>query len=171
MLFIFYYVSEGSYILRSLQKFCFALMVLFTLSSCANMPFQLEEPDIKVNSFKMIPSNDMSPSFEIGLHVANPNNIDIKIQGLSYTAKIDGNKVFSGVTNKLPTIPAYGSEDIKLNAQADLIGGLSLLMGLLKPKDKTMLYTLEVKISIDNVLFPIYVTREGELTLPAAGSN
>lgn len=154
--------------MRSLQKFCFALMVLFTLSSCASMPFQLKKPDIKVNSFKMIPSNDMSPSFEIGLNVANPNNIDIKIQGLSYTAEIGGHKVFSGVTNQLPPIPAYGSENIKLDAQADLVGGIALILDLLKTRDKKMGYTLEVKISIENILFPIYVTRKGELDLPAA---
>jgi LEA14-like dessication related protein len=143
-------------------------MILLGLSSCASIQLQLTEPDVKVNSFKLVPSNDITPSFEIGLNVANPNNIDIKIQGLSYTAEIGGHKVFSGVTNKLPPIPAYGSEDIKLNAQADLVGGISLLIDLMKTRDKPLLYTLEVKISIDNVLFPIYVTRQGELALPAS---
>lgn len=154
--------------MSSLQKYCISLFFVFALSGCASMQLQLQEPDIKVNSFKMIPSNRMSPSFEIGLNVANPNNIDINIKGLSYTAEIGGHKVFSGVSNQLPLIPAYGSENITLNAEADLISGMSLILDLLNTKDQQIPYTLEVKISIENMLFPIYVTREGELGLPAS---
>lgn len=140
----------------------------FLLTACATLQPHFEEPEIKVNSFKVVPGSGANPTFEIGLNIINPNDFDLDVKGLSYSASIKGNKVFSGVTNQIPNIAAYGSENITLNGQADLFGGISLFVDMLKPENQNqpIEYSLDVKISLGGVIFPIYVTREGELTLP-----
>ena len=87
---------------------------------------------------------------------------------MSYSASIEGNKVFSGVANQLPIVPAYGEEEVKLQAQADLFGGIRLLADLMKPRETPIGYTLKVKLDVGTFALPIYITREGRLTIPSA---
>jgi LEA14-like dessication related protein len=152
--------------MRSIGTRLSALMLVVMLWGCAALNPNFQEPEVNVTSFKLVPGNSLSPTFEIGLRVLNPNNTALNLNGLSYNARIKGNKVFSGVANDLPTIPAYGEEDIKLTAKADLFGGLGLITDLLKEQKAPITYQLQVKIDLQNFLLPINITREGNLTLP-----
>jgi LEA14-like dessication related protein len=136
------------------------------LSACAALNPNFEEPQVSVNSFKVLPGGSLNPTFEIGLRVVNPNSIPLNLKGMSYTASIEGNKVFSGVANQLPIVPAYGEEEIKLNAQADLFGGIKLFADLMKPRKTPIGYTLKVKLDVGTFALPIRITREGSLTIP-----
>ena len=143
------------------------LSIIFILTSCAALTPHFEAPQINVNSFKVLPGDGINPTFEIGLRVVNPNSIPLNLKGLSYTASIEGNKILSGVANQLPIVPAYGEEEIKLKAQADLFGGFRLLADLLKPRDTPIGYTLKVKLDVGTFALPIYITREGNLNIPS----
>ncbi|MBF7074250.1 LEA type 2 family protein [Glaciecola sp. MH2013] len=154
--------------MTALHKYIGIIITLLMLSACATLQPHFEEPDIKVSSFRLLPGNTVNPTFEIGLNISNPNDFALDVKGLSYSASIKGNQVFSGVTNQIPKIAGYGSENISLTGQADLFGGLSLVVDLLQQKnlDKPIEYELEVKISLGGVIFPIYVTKTGEILLP-----
>ncbi|WP_293746386.1 LEA type 2 family protein [uncultured Paraglaciecola sp.] len=145
-----------------------AIIVFVILSGCTALNPNFEKPQVSVNSFKILPGGIINPTFEIGLRVVNPNNIALNLEGMSYTASIEGNKVFSGVANQLPIVPAYGEEDIKLNVKADLFGGLRLFADLLKPRETPIGYTLKVKLDLGTFSLPIYITHEGVLTIPNA---
>jgi LEA14-like dessication related protein len=136
------------------------------LTSCAVLNPNFEKPQVSVNSFKILSGDSINPTFEIGLRVVNPNNTALNLKGLSYTASIEGNKILSGVVNQLPTVPAYGEEEVKLKAQADLLGGIRLLADLMKPRETPISYTLKVKLAVGTFALPIYITREGDLTIP-----
>ena len=143
-----------------------AIIILVILSGCAALNPNFEKPQVSVNSFKILPGGSINPTFEIGLRVVNPNNIALNLKGMSYTASIEGNKVFSGVANQLPIVPAYGEEDVKLQAQADLFGGIGLIADLMKPRETPIGYTLKVKLDVGTFALPIYITREGNLSMP-----
>jgi LEA14-like dessication related protein len=152
-----------------LKLFTFRLATLFImliLTSCAALNPNFEKPKVSVNSFKILPRGSINPTFEIGLRVVNPNSIPLNLKGMSYTASIEDNKIFSGVANQLPIVQAYGEEDIKLNAQADLLGGIRLFADLMKKRDTPISYTLKVKLDVGTFALPIYITREGNLTIP-----
>ena len=53
---------------------------------------------------------------------------------MSYAASIEGNQMFSAVSIQLSIVPAYGKEEFKHNAQADLFGGIRLFTDLVKSK-------------------------------------
>ena len=144
------------------------MLMLIVLSTCTSLHPHFEKPQVSVSSFKVLPSSSMNPSFEIGLRVINPNNIALNLKGIAYSASIEGNEVFSGVANQLPIIPAYGEEEVKLKAQADLFGGLRLFADLLKPRETPIGYTLKVKLDIGTFAFPIFITQQGVLTMPKA---
>jgi len=145
----------------------FVLIFTITLlSACTSLNPNFEKPDVSVTSFKILPGSSINPTFEIGLRVVNPNSISLNLKGISYSASVEGNKIFSGVANQLPIIPAYGEDEVTLNAQADLLGGLRLFTDLMKPREGPIGYTLNVKLDVGIFALPIYITREGNLTIP-----
>lgn len=146
------------------------LIAFITLTACATLDPNFEKPQVSVNSFKILPGGSINPTFEIGLRVVNPNNIALNLKGMSYTASIEGNKVFSGVANQLPIVPAYGEEEVKLQAQADLFGGIRLIADLMKPRETPIGYTLKVKLDVGTFALPIYITRKGNLSIPKINS-
>jgi LEA14-like dessication related protein len=154
-------------IMKLVSKHLIGIITTVILSACAALNPHFEEPQVSVNSFKILPGNSINPTFEIGLRVVNPNNIPLNLKGLSYIASIEGNKILSGVANQLPIVPAYGEEEVKLTAQADLFGGIRLLADLMKPRETPIGYTLKVKLAVGTFALPIYITREGDLTIPS----
>jgi LEA14-like dessication related protein len=142
------------------------LLVILILTSCATLNPNFEKPEVSVNSFKILPGDSINPTFEIGLRVVNPNSIPLNLKGMAYTASIESNKIFSGVANQLPIVPAYGEKEIKLNVQADLFGGIRLFADLMQPRKTPIAYTLKVKLDVGNFALPIHITREGNLTMP-----
>lgn len=143
-------------------------IAIITLAGCATLNPNFEKPQVSVNSFKVVPGGGLNPSFEIGLKVTNPNSTELNIKGMSYAASIDGNQIFTGVANQIPVVPAYGEEDVKLIAQADLFGGVRLLTDLMKTRESSLKYTLNIKLDVGTFALPIRITREGNLTMPSA---
>ena len=101
----------------------------------------------------------------MGLRVVNPNRVPLNLKGMSYTANIEGNKIFSGVANQLPIVPAYGEKVEKLKVQADLFRGIRLLADLIQSRTTPITYTLKVKLDVGIFVLPIHITREGNLSI------
>ena len=149
------------YIVTPLMAFMITM-----LSACANLIPNFEKPQVSVNSFKILPDRNVNPTFEIGLRVVNPNSIPLNLKGMSYTASIEDNKIFSGVANQLPNVPAYDEEEIKLKVQADLFGGIRLLAELIPLRTTSITYTLKVKLDVGIFALPIRITHKGNLSIP-----
>ena len=79
----------------------------------------------------MLPSEGVLPTFEIGLHVTNPNSEALKLRGVSYTISLEGHEIIKGVGNDLPTIDAYGEGQFKLTAATNLFAGIQLITELM----------------------------------------
>lgn len=135
------------------------------LMACASVPSDFEKPSVTVTSFKPVASNSMSPQFEIILHVTNPNREPLELVGMSYTIHLDGNKVMSGVANTLPVIEPYGEANVTLNANVNLLGGISLLSGLMSQHKENIAYEFNAKLDAGLFIPGIKVTKKGNLSL------
>lgn len=147
-----------------LKRAC-TYFLFFLLAGCAMLQPEFESPEVRVTSFNVLPSEGIAPRFEIGLHVINPNRSELKLVGLSYSAKLEGHKVLSGVTNDLPIIEGYGQGDVLLQVSADLINSLSLLSDLLRQPRETVNYELNAKLDVGAFLPSIRVEKTGEISL------
>lgn len=147
----------------------FLLLIAFILVSCVPFLPQFETPKVSVSSFRVIPGNSIVPTFEIGLHVVNPNRVALKLQGLSYNVDLEGYRVLSGVSNQLPEVEAYGEGDVVLLARPDLFSTISLFTDLLnQPRDK-FTFTLDAVLDVGGLVPKIHVSKKGEIAL--AGGN
>lgn len=77
-----------------------------------------ETPPVSVQAFRPVATDSGGglPSFEIALHVINPNLEPLELVGISYTISLDGHELIKGVGNELPVIEGYGEGSFTLTA-------------------------------------------------------
>ncbi len=111
-----------------------------------------EDPTVNITSFRILPSDSLNPRFEIGLHIVNPNNVALELQGLAYKASIEGHQILAGASNDLPVVAAYGEADVVVTAQADVFSGIRLLNDLFKKQRQQLTYQLTIKLDVGRVV-------------------
>ncbi|MEA3362627.1 MAG: LEA type 2 family protein [Thermodesulfobacteriota bacterium] len=144
------------------------LLLFFTFVGCAPMLPSFETPTVNLTSFRVLPGNSIVPTFEIGLHVINPNRTALKLQGLSYNVELEGFRVLSGVSNQLPVIEAYGEGDVLLQARPDLFSTISLFTNLMNQPREQFTFNLEALLDVGGLMPKIRVRKEGLLSLSEA---
>ena len=139
--------------------------LLFLLVGCASLLPSFETPTVNVSSFEILPGNSIVPTFEIGLHVTNPNQTALKLKGFSYHVELEGYRIISGVSNQLPVIEAYGEGDVLLQVRPDLFSTINLFTDLMnQPRDK-FTFKLEALLDVGGLMPKIRVYEEGEFSL------
>ena len=141
------------------------LLCAALLSACATLRPGFEEPTVTLTSFRALPGEGMSPSFEVGLRIINPNPDDLELRGIVYTISLEGREVIKGVGKDFPTIEAYAQEDIVIVASAQLISGLQLLADLMATQRDALDYAFEAKLDLGGPYPSIRVSEGGRLNL------
>ena len=138
----------------------------FFLAGCAALQTDYETPTVSITSFKAIPGEGVLPQFEIGLHIINPNRSALDLKGISYTVKIEGHSLLTGVSNKLPKIDPYGEGDILLEASVDFFNSIGFFADLVKnQKREDLAYSLDAKLDVGALHPIIRVSKKGKLSL------
>jgi LEA14-like dessication related protein len=142
-----------------------AMLAVLMMAGCATLRPSFETPTLTVNSIRLLPSGNIVPKFEVGLHIINPNRSALRLHGIAYTLSLDGFKVLTGVANDLPTIEAYGQGDITLVATANMISSIRLLSDLLNQQRNTITYDLDAKLDLGGILPALHINESGDIDL------
>lgn len=104
-------------------------LLLALLTGCASLSPYPETPAVSVTSVQLLPgpSAGSAPTIRLGLQVTNPNRAALPLAGMSYSLFINDQRLLSGATSDLPTVPAYGSANLTIDMTPDMLGGLRLL--------------------------------------------
>jgi LEA14-like dessication related protein len=137
------------------------LLLFCLLAACSNLT-DLKTPTATVMAVRPIASKGMLPNFAIDLHLSNPNAQDLSLRGASYTLSLEGQELVSGVTNKLPVLPAYGEADVTLTAVPDVLATLGLAQKLMQKGGINALhYRLEARLDLAALLPDMVIEKEG----------
>jgi LEA14-like dessication related protein len=143
------------------------LLMLFTLTGCAGLGVQREPPRVNLQSFRMVPIEGAAmPGFEFGLQVINPNAEPLRLQGIAYSIRLDGQRLIDGVANDLPVIEAYGQAVVTLQAGVNMLGGIRLLSRLMSEPQSAWEYEFEAKLDPVGFGLPIRIRETGKVELP-----
>ena len=142
-------------------------LVALQLTGCAGMQPGYESPTVSVQSFRAVPSDGGTglPSFEIDLHVINPNLDPLKLAGVSYTVSLDGNDIIKGVGNDLPVIEGYGEGTFTVTAAVNVFAGIQLFRSLMNKDSDTFEYAFEAKLDPGAMRRKIRVRDSGSISL------
>jgi len=141
------------------------IISLLYISGCATLQPGYETPVVSITAFEAIPSQGMTPQFKINLHIVNPNRSPLDLKGISYTIFLEGHKILTGVSNKLPKIDAYGEGDVQLNASVDLFSSIQFFTDLMRSPDKNQIsYRFTAKLDAGGLLPLIRTSKDGKIS-------
>lgn len=147
----------------------FLCLVVLLLQACATLDPDYEKPTVTLSSFRALPSQGGLPTFEIGLHILNPNASAIRLEGIVYTISIQGHDVVKGVGRDFPVIEGYSEQTVKLTAAANLLAGIRLVMDLMNTPGKDLGYEFEAKLDTGGIGRDVRVRENGTFRMSVNG--
>jgi LEA14-like dessication related protein len=147
--------------IRILALACLALAA----SSCATLSPDYEQPTVTLSSFRALPSEGMTPAFEIGLRVINPNPDPLELQGVVYTIAVEGHELVKGVGRDFPAVEGYSQADLLLTGSANLLAGIRFIGDMMNKQDQSLNYDFEAKLDLKGLYPSIRVNESGSFDL------
>ena len=124
-----------------------------------------EQPTVTLKSFRALPSEGGMPTFEVGLHVLNPNSGAFQLQGVVYTISVQGHDIVKGVGKDFPVLEGYSEQTVKLTASANLLAGIRLVMDLMNSPSENLEYEFEAKLDTGGFGRSIRVRENGSFRM------
>lgn len=144
------------------QARLWVVLLCMFLSSCASLQPGFETPEVELLGVRPSASGD---AIDLRLRIVNHNRQAIQCRGLSYRVAIDGRQLVSGVSNDIPLIEGFAETEVDLRAQLSLIGGMGLIIDILRAPKSAVSYRLDAKLDIEGLLLPLRIEREGDIDL------
>ncbi len=152
--------------MRIRMNILLAMFTVFVLGGCAGkMNPNFDPPVVSLHTFRALPQQGMTPTFEIGLNILNPNRDPLELEGIYYTVSIEGYQVLAGVSNDLPTVEPYGQADVTLLANVDVIGGINFFASLIKDPREVFEFSFNAKLDPGGFNPKILIQEKGEFSL------
>jgi LEA14-like dessication related protein len=107
----------------------------------------------------------MTPAFEIGLRIINPNASPLALEGVVYTISVAGHELVKGVGKDFPVIEGYSQGDLVLTASANLLAGIRFIGDMMQAGDQSLEYDFEAKLDLQGLYPSIRVSESGTFDL------
>ncbi len=104
------------------------LILAFSLQSCATL--KLQSPTVQLVNIDMNSPSLLDATLIFNLLVKNPNSVDVKIDQVDYSVKLNNKQFTSGTLNQAVVLPANSSAKvavpapIKFTDLSDSVAGL-----------------------------------------------
>ncbi len=96
------------------------LIAFLGLAACAQVR-EAEPPRVRLSDLRLIPGGLLEQRFQVELRLANPNDFDLDLDGLTFALVLNGRPFAEGVTDQAVTIPRLGEASVRVVAATTLI--------------------------------------------------
>jgi LEA14-like dessication related protein len=129
-----------------------AIAILLSLAGCSAFAPKLEQPRLSLVSIGMVSADIFNQQFRVRLHVQNPNDREIPVNGLDYELFLEGDSFAEGVSNQAFVIPALGETEFDLTVRTNFVSSIGRLVSRLNGRTQVQ-YVLEGKVLTDIGMF------------------
>lgn len=151
---------------RSAIRLSVVTLLVTLLSSCALLDPAYEKPAVHLVRLEPLSSSGFEQRFKVDLKIINPNSTTLNVSGMSYTLKLNGEKVITGVAGQIAEISPYSETIFQVEASTNILVGLRLISSLFDKPGRELRYELETKLRSGWWPVPVHVVESGEITLP-----
>jgi len=138
--------------MRSIFMRSFAVIALCALAGCSAFAPKIETPRLSLVSVGMMSADIFNQQFRVRMHVQNPNDRDIPVNGLDYELFLEGDSFAEGVSNQPFVIPALGETEFDLTVRTNFVSSIGRLVSRLNGRTQVN-YVLEGKVLTDIGMF------------------
>ena len=136
--------------LRVLSLASILLITTFT-AACTGIPYNAKAPKVSVAEVNVKQLGLFEQIFDVGLRVNNPNDFDLKIEGLEFKLDIRGREFATGIAHTHTRIPAFSNAVVHVDTTTQsnkLLDQMSTLPEILKDG---VPYRIHGRIKIDRI--------------------
>lgn len=126
-------------------------LLALAIAGCSLKP-KLEAPRLSLMHVSMTSADIFSQQFSVRLHVQNPNDRELAVNGIDYELFLEGDSFAEGVSNKAFVIPALGETEFELPVRTNFVSSLGRLVSRLQGR-KQVSYVLEGNVLTDIGIF------------------
>ncbi len=134
---------------------------LALVAGCTTLRPDFETPLVSVTSFKPFLAQSLTPRFEIGMRVVNPNSFELNLRGISYKILLNDYDVLEGAANALPVVPAYGEAEFNVIATVSLIEGMRFMQDMLRNPNGRFEYRFQAKLDVGPLIPSVRIEKTG----------
>jgi LEA14-like dessication related protein len=127
---------------------CSLFAVVGLLAACSALAPKLEAPTLALVNVRMTSADMFNQNFIVRVHVENPNDRDLPVNGIDYKLFLEGDSFAEGVSNKPFVIPANGETEFDLPVRTNFVSSLGRLVSRLQGR-KQVQYVIEGKVLTD----------------------
>lgn len=136
------------------------------LSSCASLAGYKEQPRVSLAGINVVDVGLFEQRFALKLRVQNPNDIELPIKGLTYDLDLNGIAFASGISNKVATIPPFGTDVVEVEAYSDISNVLRQINEWRKGGLKNVSYRLKGNAFLTSTSRKLVFDYRGDIALP-----
>jgi LEA14-like dessication related protein len=122
--------------------------VCVTLAACAGLGGYREPPRVSLVGIQPLDMTLMEQRYRLALRILNPNEVEIPVEGLSYSVELNGRDFAYGVSRQAVTIPAYGEAIVEVEVVSSLLDMLRQLQALDDGKRRRLDYRISGDLSL-----------------------
>ncbi|HEV2441741.1 MAG TPA: LEA type 2 family protein [Steroidobacteraceae bacterium] len=122
------------------------LFLAVALSGCALFVPKLQTPKLSIVDVEVLRANFMEQQLRVRMHVQNPNDRSLPVQGLSYTVYLGGQEFASGVSDASFVVPALGTADFNMDVTANAAGALFAVLS--RPRGQGIGYRMTGSVEL-----------------------
>lgn len=100
------------------------LLLWVTLAGCAALGPKLEAPTLKVLDVEIMKGDFFEQQLAVRMQVRNPNDLELAIQGVTYTLELGGQELGRGLSGSRFVLPARGQAEFDMQVTVNLAGTL-----------------------------------------------
>lgn len=138
--------------MRSIALRTIVLVAVTALASCSAFAPKIETPRLSLVSVGMMSADIFNQQFRVRMHVQNPNDRDIPVNGLDYELFLEGDSFAEGVSNQPFVIPALGETEFDLTVRTNFVSSIGRLVSRLNGRTQVN-YVLEGEVLTDIGMF------------------
>jgi LEA14-like dessication related protein len=94
--------------------------VLAVLAGCAAVPIGATPPHISVAGLRVVEMGVLEQRYALLLRVQNPNDFALPVTGMEFELSLNGHPFANGVSDHAVTIPAYGTQTMRVEVVSSL---------------------------------------------------
>ena len=143
-----------------------ALILCAGLCGCAGLPSQIEAPTVTIADVGIDRIGLFEQQLNLKLRIQNPNDRDLKVDGIAFDFEINDRFFAQGVGNRAIIVPRYGSEIMTAGAITNLSSVIKQFGAWSRSEQSGFKYRIKGTLSLEGSRVPF--ARSGEFALGIA---
>jgi LEA14-like dessication related protein len=141
-------------------------LVSLLLAGCAGLPAGDEAPVVTLADFGVAGGSLLEQQFNLKLRIQNPNNEELRIDGVAFTLEVNDAPFASGVGNQPLTVGRFGAALLPVDGFSSLGGVLRQVGRFVQGDQRALRYRIKGSLSLAGGL-RVPFDRRGEFDFSA----